>query len=313
MADVLPVLITAFLRVEKTLTLLERLALLGVKNIYISIDKGRDARECELQRLFLKRIKDFSEKYQIDLKIRVQTKNQGLAVSVIAAVDWLFESEDFGVILEDDLDPSHEFLVFCSENKKYLDSSSPCLLISGNSFNESNDILYPSYIAYPLIWGWATTRQKWQIMKDEITIKNYFSWRALLSPSKIGFFLTGLIRARKGSIDSWAVPLAARMYFGQYTCLIPPTNLVANSGDDEISTHSNSNDWTLNHPIRISKNALYSAQTSRFSSVHNKFVEKSIYGIRWYHVFSPMKSYFFDRYRKTKPQTPLLDRLRESN
>jgi len=313
MADGLPVLITAFLRVEKTLSLMERLVAIGVKNIYISIDKGRDERECELQTLFLIRIKDFAQKYQIDLKIRIQERNQGLAVSIITAVDWLFKSEDFGVILEDDLDPSHQFLIFCAENIKYLDSSSSCLLISGNSFYKGGDSLCPSYITYPLIWGWATTKQKWQIMKDEITTKNEVSWRALLHPSKVGYFLTGLNRARKGLIDSWAVPLAARMYFGQYTCLVPPSNLVANSGDDEISTHSNSRDWTLNQPILVSNTVVYSAEEARFSSKQNKFVEKLIYGVRWYHVFSPLNSYFFDWHRKTKRQPSLLDRLRESN
>jgi hypothetical protein len=308
----LPVLIIAFLREKKTLTLLESLALMGARKIYVSMDRGRNVQEIDLQETFLVRLNEIGKKYQLDLKIRVLLQNQGLAVSVISAADWFFQNEDFGIILEDDLVPVEKFFDFCSENRELIEIDDSYLLISGNSFGNSSDLLEPTYVNYPLIWGWATTRSKWKQMKDEITIRNYFSWKILSHPGKSGYFITGLLRARRGKIDSWAVPLASRMYFGKYKCLIPPTNLVANSGDDENSTHSNSNDWTLDQPIKFLSSANYQVENVHYSPELNRIIEKAIYGIRWYHLFGPINSLFFDRFRKFETRQPLLDRLRQS-
>jgi hypothetical protein len=312
MTNSLPVLITAFLREAKTIALLERLATLGISNIYVSMDKGRNSQEIESQTVFLEHLKQLGREHQLDLKINVKSQNQGLAVSIITAADWFFHHENFGVILEDDLIPSEKFFEFCLENRELIETDNSLLLISGNSFGEGIRMLEPNYINYPLIWGWATSRKKWEVIKSEITIRNYFSWPALIHPSKSGFFVTGLLRARKGKIDSWAVPLASRMYFGHYKCLIPPSNLVANNGNDVNSTHSNSNDWMLNHPIQYIENANYHVKKVHFSRLHNKVIEREIYGIRWFHVFGPLNAFFFDRYRKFQTLLPLLDRLRQS-
>ena len=312
MDNYLPVLITAFVRDIKTLELFEKLALLGTTRIYLSVDKGRNSREHDLQKSLINQIEILGAKYKIDLKIRVEPRNQGLAVAVINALDWFFEQEGFGVILEDDLLPSEQFFDFCLKNREVIEFDDSCLLISGNSFGSNTEILEPSFVSYPLIWGWATTKQKWQQIKSEITLRNSFSWKVFSHPGKLGYFLTGLLRSRKGRIDSWAVPLASRMYLGNFKCLIPPSNLVANNGDDENSTHSNSSDWTLNHPVQYLREAKYYVPKVRYSSDQSLIIERTIYGIRWYHAFSPVYAFFFDRFRKFETRLPLLDRLRLS-
>jgi hypothetical protein len=308
----LPVLITAFLREEKTLALFESLALMGTHRVYISMDKGRDSEEISRQNILLEKLQELGDRYQVFLKIRVNLRNQGLAVSVMTAADWFFQQEEFGVILEDDLVPSRKFLDFCLDNREIIESHGSCLFISGNSFESKSGILEPSFINYPLIWGWATTMQKWQLMRNEILMKRYLSWKAILKPGKLGYFATGLMRARRGRIDSWAVPLASRMYLANYTCLTPPSNLVSNNGDDDNSTHSNSNDWTLNQPVELFSNANYHVKKINRSLEQNRIIERDVYGIRWYHIFGPLNSLFFDRFRKFESLKPLMDRLRES-
>ena len=125
----LPVLITAFLREEKTLTLFESLVSMGTHRVYISMDKGRNSEEISRQSIFLEKLKVLGDRYQVVLRIRVNQRNQGLAVSVMTAADWFFQQEEFGVILEDDLVPSRKFLDFCLDNREIIESYGSCLFI----------------------------------------------------------------------------------------------------------------------------------------------------------------------------------------
>ena len=51
-------------------------------------------------------------------------------------------------------------------NKNLLDSIDDLLLISGNQFHQNVGIVSDlNWTNYPLIWGWATTRIKWNEMR----------------------------------------------------------------------------------------------------------------------------------------------------
>jgi hypothetical protein len=311
MSNLPPVLITAFLRKEKTLALMRYLIELGVQSIYISLDKGRNDSELGIQQELVQAIALIRRKPDTKIFLNRSTDSKGLAVSIILGLDWFFSHESFGIVLEDDVWPSPEFFTYCLENEQFLVSDECLWIISGNRFGvNTNHVNHPVLSRYPLIWGWATSSDKWKSIRSEILYRRSFDIRTILNPMKFGFFLTGLIRSRFGLIDSWAVPLSARMYFRRATCLIPPVNLVTNLGDDKQATHSLSTDPIINNPIEDSSGCrlLYQRSESDFSA--DLTIEKDVYNIRLLNLFSPLRILFLSwRFLRKKPQR-LSDKLK---
>jgi hypothetical protein len=305
-----PVLVTAFLRPEKTIKLVKDLANMGIDRIYISVDGGRSPEEIQTQKLMTNQIEHISKELKLNIEIRHLNANAGLAVAVISALDWFFKNVDFGVILEDDLVPTKEFFEFCLSNKYLIETSSDCWLISGNQFSSLNNYSSsPILSKYPLIWGWATSAEKWATMRFEILNGSSVISSRKFDLIRLGFFRTGLFRARKGQIDSWAVPLSARMFMTGSTCLLPPINLVSNIGNDQASTHSSSSDWAINFPTYSGAHFNYRYGKSNFDFSADSTIEKKIYKIRFRNMFSHVYSYFFDKFRFKRDLPPLSDRL----
>jgi hypothetical protein len=299
-----PVLITAFLRKEKTLALISHLTDLGVQSIYVSLDKGRNDSELGIQQELIHEIASINRNSGSRIFLNRAKNSNGLAVSIISGLDWFFSHESFGIILEDDVWPSPDFFTYCLENEQFLVSDECLWIISGNRFGiTSNRENHPVLSRYPLIWGWATSAHKWESIRSEILYRHDFDFRTVMNPMKLGFFLTGLIRSRYGLIDSWAVPLSARMYFRRAACLIPPVNLVTNLGDDRHATHSLSTDPIINNPIEDSSGCelLYQPSESDFSA--DLTIERDVYNIRLLNLFSPLRLIFLSwRFLRRKPQ-----------
>lgn len=310
MKDFPPVLIIAFLRPEKTKELVVQLISMGVKNIFLSIDKGRTSDELRVQQLMLDDITSLRSKSSTKIEINQLRVNSGLAVAVISALDWFFSLVDFGVVLEDDLIPTPQFFEYCNDNRFVLQENSNCWLLSGNQFAQlPESVTHPILSNYPLIWGWATASEKWHLMKKEILYGESVLPLKRMNLAKFGFFQTGLSRARNGNIDSWAVPLSARMYMTGSTCLLPPYNLVSNQGDDSVSTHSSDSDWMINHPVAQGENILGAYRPSGADFSGDAEIERRIYRIRCLNVLSPIASKLFDRRKFHSNRAALSDRL----
>lgn len=309
-----PVLILAFLRREKTLELLSSIIDMGVSRVYISCDLGRNPQELALQAELLQAVKLIGTNSNIDISVRQPLTNCGLALSVIQGVDWFFENEDFGVVLEDDLCVNEDFFKFCDSNLQALNSTNDHWLISGNQPSNPPEYVKTAFLSrYPLIWGWATTSRKWKIIRQEILFGRSFRLSQLLHPNKFGYFLSGLIRSRRGYVDSWAIPLASRMYMLKASAILPPVNLVTNRGIDSSSTHSRETDSYINIPLvnLPAAECDYNKSSADFSVDRN--IEKYIYRIQPYAFLSPLYSVLLDSVSNKVKQKPLSKKIGQSS
>ena len=96
---------------------------------------------------------------QIDWECEVnknfQEKNVGCDPSEFNAIQWMFKTEEKGIILEDDDVPSVSFFRFCKEMLDKYENDTRIFKISGmNNFGKMNEN-YASYFFTPLssIWG----------------------------------------------------------------------------------------------------------------------------------------------------------------
>ena len=184
---------------------------------------------------------------RIDWNCEVHTlfRDEHLSVkySIPSAIDWFFENEETGIILEDDCLPSQSFYPFCDELlKKYRDNSS-IMMISGVNFQDGIIRGEGSYYfsKHFHIWGWATWKNRWN--KYDICMTDWpYQKSNNMIDSVFCRFLQRLYWSRvfdmtyKGEIETWD-------YQWNYTCwknnglsCTPNINLVSNIGFGDDST-----------------------------------------------------------------------------
>lgn len=311
-----PALVLTYRRIDSALQICAQLAILGVKNIYVSIDGGRSPMEIQNQKESLIQFETIAKKFDIHIYVRHASQNMGVAVGVISGIDWFFQNVNSGYILEDDLIFDHDFLDFCDLGLDKLQNFPNIWMISGNQYLDSQG----KYIwtNYPLIWGWATWKVKWEFFRKKLSGAE-ISWSSDSTPSQVRrFWKTGYKRALSGILDSWAVPFATQMRQSDGLSLLPPVNLVSNKGVDDFATHTQKRTWHTNRRIEKLNHwpsylqAWKAIPSKRQLTAQNKLLEKMIYKIRLRHFFIEFYSFMFDRFRFGEGKN-LLARLSDSH
>ena len=157
--DNLPVLILAYNRNDKLKRSINTLKSHGIKKIFVSIDGARSSSDVDEQKLIL----NFCRKNDLELDITINhlSSNYGCRLAPVKGISWFFESNKYGVILEDDVTVSKNCLeVFDLLLKKYSKSKRFMTL---TSFYEYDHDEYPNLYSLPVwrSWGWASWSNKW--------------------------------------------------------------------------------------------------------------------------------------------------------
>jgi len=245
----IPVLVVAFIRPKETLQLLSKLVQLGVSNIYISIDGPRNDIDSSLQQLMTAQIEKYLSTEKIEWHIQHERQNLGVRKGVLNGLDWFFSEEKLGIILEDDLSIESDFLTYCSYYLGEIDRFQEIWMISGMQLLDEYSSS-PTHILsnYPMIWGWATTANKWKEMRKSVVSQKP------LSPKSFGFqrsyfWNRGFSKVNSGELDTWDLPLALSFLYNRRFCLISNQNLVKNIGFGPEASHTSNAKFPLNHPI----------------------------------------------------------------
>ncbi|MEY4572698.1 MAG: hypothetical protein RLZ10_1946 [Bacteroidota bacterium] len=287
-SDQYGILIVGYARRDGIIRILNKVVDLGFKRIYVAIDGPKELNQDTISEAILIEITKLRSKNDIFIRTWIREKNLGLSVSMITAIDWFFIFEESGLILEDDIEITEEFTEFITLNKGILQKDK-VLMISGNNFSEHLTEVN-CLVSYPLIWGWFTNKKSWTLMRGLI-LKPQFKFQVKKKLSVFGFFIAGSIKARYGSLDSWALPLAAGFHLNEYYCLIPAKNLVKNLGDDEYATHTIS--FNDKNRLNVSRDQLNQTKSST-DVLHNRkmddYLEDKIYKVKKRNVLSPAKS-----------------------
>ena len=151
----IPILFLVFNRLDTTKQVFEFIRQVKPKHLYIASDGARDYKAGEKEIVGAVRNYVLSS---IDWECKVKTlfrdSNLGCRNAVNGAINWLFDNEETGIILEDDCLPSHSFFQFCEEllEKYKLDTRIMC--ISGDNFSQDRFDFNFSYLfsGVPLIW-----------------------------------------------------------------------------------------------------------------------------------------------------------------
>lgn len=281
-----PCLIIAFSRTAGIERLLASLNPSEISELFVVIDGPTSPTVESVQTEIRSILELYSTRNSLALKIWQRTENLGVAKGIISAIDWFFSFVDYGVILEDDLEVGKDFFKFAAENRDLLDSFDDLLLISGNQFHQNyRSSSNLNWTNYPLIWGWATTRKKWNEMRLGI-LDITLDLKTGIFSKVTNFWRVGALRVRALEVDTWDIPLANYMLSHKKLCLTPNVNLVSNRGVDEFAAHTTTNHFPLNLPIDTLNSLVVSDfPNERDVELCNNFLEKSVFKIKTRHRF----------------------------
>ncbi len=126
-----------------------------------------------------------------------------------SAINWFFERENDGIILEDDILPHPDFFRFCEELlDKYADNEQ-VMHISGSNFNPARWYANADYYfsKYAISHGWATWKHSWQSYVNDLAAFDYFPSDIKIIPNEkernrfVKLFLQ--VRENADEFNSW--------------------------------------------------------------------------------------------------------------
>lgn len=304
------ILIIGYQRPEKVKRLIEMCLKFSPRKIYLAIDGPKNEFEKvktdELERISLELFRNSNQGF----RIWKREENLGLGVSVISAIDWCFQTESHLIILEDDVLPNESFFGFVSNNINLLDQNEQILMISGtNLFNEKDKSeIYACN--YPLIWGWATNKVKWQEIKHGILFSTCQP-NNNRSKKVMNYWKVGAARVRKGLVDTWDTPLAEYMVKMNKICIYPTVNLVKNIGYDAYATNTKTFSILLNQDTHNFNGFISSEMVTHPEEIdlENRKYEMNVFKIRYKHRFLPIFSKLTDWFIFRNRKPPLLERM----
>ena len=316
MATTYPALIVAFARQDGLERLVAAGLEAGITKFYIAIDGPKNHTHRETQsrmKTYLGHIRKIKE---VNIQVWQREVNLGAAVSVLTAVNWFLANEEAGFILEDDLIPTMDFFNFASLALDFYRDNSEVWLVAGSRMNPESDSTSASeWSHYPMIWGWATWASKWAVMSTKLIeietpgLRKFFSKR-------VNFWRTGALRAQRGLVDAWDIPLAYAQIRENKLTVIPPVNLVTNIGFDSEATHTSGEVYPLNHPTGTLKSdvQLSTSYSHRKAQIYDKTLEEVLFKIRFHHSFLRFYGPLFDYFKSRKASRGYLrDRLAQVN
>jgi hypothetical protein len=284
-----------------------------VKRIYLALDGPRTPEQSLTQTRIILHAEEVCTANGIVLNVWQRENNLGVAASIMSAIDWFFSQVQSGIILEDDLMFDTNFLNFSSQALDYFKDDSNVWLISGNNyFNDGVIKSENSWSTYPLIWGWATWNTRWLEIRNLI-LSNVEPDNSKLRESVRNYWSTGLRRSRLGKLDSWAAPLAAIQHSMPRYTVIPPTNLVANVGDDSAAVHTSVASWHMGQSVssELINYTFATEDRDKVSEINDLILETKVYGISFKNRYSLFLMWLLDEFRfpRKKRLSPLKSRM----
>jgi hypothetical protein len=171
--------------------------------------------------------------------------NLGCRRRVSSGLDWVFQTVETAIILEDDCLPHPTFFRFCEELlEKYKDDEN-IMHISGNNFQFDHKQGQSSYYfsRYAHVWGWASWRRAWR--HYDVNMKRWTGAESkdlflsdFTNPAEKRFWKVKWDGASAGRIDTWDFQWVFACLAQKSLSIVPNVNLVSNIGFGLNATHT---------------------------------------------------------------------------
>lgn len=260
-----PVVLVIFNRPDKTRQVVEQLRTVNPEKVLVIADGPRADHPDDEERCAAARDVIESVDWNGDILREYAETNLGLKRRLQTGLNWVFDTVDQAIILEDDCLPSESFFRFCecmldefADDDRVMDICGTNHLGTWNS--ESQDYLLTKFGG---IWGWATWASRWDEYDPEMR-----QWESPEVRSRVRDFYGGgkeyayikrvFDRTSAGDINTWDFQWKFSRVINNASTIIPSKNLVTNVGFGEGATHTTEADhplasiprYDMNFPLR---------------------------------------------------------------
>lgn len=252
------VLFLIFNRIETTRKIFEEIRKAKPPRFYIAADGPRRDKQGEAEKV--KQVREYvmnNVNWDCEVRTLFREENLGCKYAVSSAIDWFFENEEMGIILEDDCLPSQSFFWFCEELlEKYKDDERLFIISGYNKKNEwkTNQCDY-FFSNFGGIWGWASWRRAWEHYDINMSDIQEFIKRGHFEDvlgTRIGVARKkSILNATRAKIDTWDYQWGYARHKNSAMACVPSKSLIENIGFGVDSTHTFglNNDRVTKHEI----------------------------------------------------------------
>lgn len=247
-----PVLLLFFNRPEETRQVFSALQRCRPEKLYLACDGPRDSVAGEDR--IVSDLRDWvinAIDWECEVATLFREKNLGCGRSVSGAIQWFFEQEPEGIILEDDCLPAPDFFTFCEELLDTYRDDTRVWSISGVNFLEGGwreeGSYYFSYNNH--VWGWASWRDRWEKYDFNVAnisvpdlLDNYTVTKRMLRHHDS-------VLSNMANIDTWDYQWLIAMWRNKGLAILPNVNLISNIGFNGMATHTVGDSHLANIPV----------------------------------------------------------------
>lgn len=244
------VLFLVFNRPGTTQQVFETIRQARPPRLYVAADGPRANRVGEAERAEQVRKIATAVDWPCEVKTLFREKNLGCKMAVSGGIDWFFENEEQGIILEDDCLPNSDFFRFCEEILDCYRHDPGIGMVGG--FNPLGPgVMSNEYFASrnSSIWGWATWRDRWAHYDVDMadwhnpTIKKQI--RESLSFKTYLYYWRCFDLVTNKSLNTWDYQWSFCLMHQKYKIIKPLANLIQNIGTE--GAHAVAED--INHNV----------------------------------------------------------------
>lgn len=241
----IPILLIFFNREEVVMQTLAMIKEARPERLYLACDGARDDVKEERAKIQTIREKVLSQiDWPCEVKTRFLDNNIGCSLGVCTAIDWLFQNEETGIILEDDCRPQRSFFPFMKEMLQRYKDDQRIGMVDGANYIK-NYTIKDSYCfsKYKSTNGWGTWRRSWLNMDLDMQwrgthyqpsiIKN-IGYRA----KDIRYWHYRLKAIDCGHVSAWDWQWYLTLSAQNQLSIFPKVSLISNIGFGKDATHT---------------------------------------------------------------------------
>lgn len=278
------VLFLVFNRPDTTRQVFETIKSAQPPRLYVAADGPRTDRDGEREKCEIVRQIATAVSWPCELNTLFRDDNLGCKIGVSEGINWFFENEEEGIILEDDVLPLPSFFQYCDELLERYRHNDRVGAISGCNLVSKRFMPKDSYFfsRYNHVWGWATWRRAWKLY--DVNMQAWPQWReqgglASISDGNQLFerqWRDAFDLAFLGGIDTWDYQWTFTCWLHGMITALPAHNQTRNIGfgPDALHTTGNTPDYIkesipellpfpLRHPADIERKSKTDALIDR--------------------------------------------------
>jgi hypothetical protein len=232
-----------FNRLDTTKQVFEAIREAKPPRLYVAADGARANKEGEAEKV--QAVREYvmnNIDWDCEVKTLFREQNYGCKMAVSGAIDWFFENEEMGIILEDDCLPSQSFFWFCEELLERYKDDMRVGQISGDNFQKGvkrGDADY-YFSIYNHIWGWASWANRWKNYEVDLNSINDTQFiKEVFIDKNTQKYWTNVFKTMKAmKIDTWDYQWTFCLWKNKQLTILPNINLIKNIGFGVDATHT---------------------------------------------------------------------------